>query len=472
MTPAARIEAAIELLAQVAAKQRPAEQVVSDYVRARRFMGSKDRRAVADLVFLVLRAQARLAWWESQSDARTQAPNPDSDGSESEPASPGGARAQVLLALVLAQGLKAERVAGLCDGSGYHPAPLEPHERRMLDAAEGNTLSDPRQSEAVRLEVPEWILPYFQQAFGEDTETELQALLEEAPLDLRVNPLVAEDRESVRAALAEAGVGAAPTPYSRLGLRVTGRRAVTNTALYREGHIEVQDEGSQLIAMLADARPGQAVCDFCAGAGGKTLALAGAMGDQGRLVALDVDGDRLGRAGPRLSRAGARNVERRLLTGEGDPWLDENAGAFDRVLVDAPCSGVGAWRRQPDSRWGTTEGALKLHQSRQAAILERACALVRPGGRLIYATCSLLPPENREQVERFLAAHPEFESLPIEEVWRDTVGPDPVASGPDLTLTPARHGTDGFYAAVLQRKGSDSSGKSDPPGNSDLRGGI
>ncbi len=433
MTPAARVETAIDLLSQIAAAHRPAEQVVGEYLRARRFMGSKDRRAVADLVFSVLRAQARLCWWAGDVNA--------------------GARARVLLALVLMQGYPPGRVAEFCDGGGYHPAPLEAHEEAMLAAAEGARLNDPRQSEAVRLEVPEWMLPHFERAFGADTASELAALLEEAPLDLRVNPLMAEDRESVRAALAEEGVQAEATPYSPVGLRVSGRRAVTNTGPYRDGRIEVQDEGSQLIALLTDARPGLAVCDFCAGAGGKTLALAGTMNDQGRLVALDVEGERLGRAGPRLSRAGARNVERRLLAAASDPWLTENAAAFDRVLVDAPCSGVGAWRRQPDSRWGTTENAVTLHQSRQAQILEQAARLVRPGGRLIYATCSLLPQENQEQVERFRASHPDFAPLPIEQVWRDTVGGSPVDSGPDLTLTPARHGTDGFYVAVLERRG-------------------
>jgi 16S rRNA (cytosine967-C5)-methyltransferase len=211
---------------------------------------------------------------------------------------------------------------------------------------------------------------------------------------------------------------------------------------------------------LVAAKPGMAVCDFCAGAGGKTLALAAEMEDRGRLVALDIDGERLGRAGPRLQRAGARNVERRMLAtsqdGDGDPFVEENAGSFDRVLIDAPCTGVGAWRRQPDSRWRLSEHALAQRTHDQDRILAQAAKLVKPGGRLVYATCSLLPQENRERTWDFQSAHPEFRPIPAEQVWAEGVGAQtgdaaPV-DGQDLTLTPARHGTDGFYVAVFERQ--------------------
>jgi len=445
MTPAARIQAAIELLGQIAALQRPADQVVSEYVRARRFMGAKDRRAVTDLVFAVLRARARLDWWWAAAgpEPRTAERHAHADAGE--------ARARVLAALALIEGKTVADISALCDGRQYHPQPLDDGERRILEAVDGAALSDPRQPDWVRLEVPDWLLPSFREAFGADTDRELAALHEPAPVDLRVNALTAESRESAADSLREEGVETSPTPYAPWGLRVVGRRPVQATTAYRQGLVEVQDEGSQLVAALAGAHPGEAVCDFCAGAGGKTLALAAAMADRGRLVALDVDGKRLSRAGPRLERAGARNVERRLLADDGDPWLSEQAGQFHRVLVDAPCSGVGAWRRQPDSRWRLTPAALEWRMATQDAVLEQAAGLVRPGGRLVYATCSLLPEENRRRVAHFLDRYKAFRPVPIGRVWQETLGRSCPASGDDLTLGPARHATDGFYVAVLER---------------------
>ncbi|RDD62482.1 RsmB/NOP family class I SAM-dependent RNA methyltransferase [Ferruginivarius sediminum] len=446
MTPAARIEAAIDLLGQVVALDRPAEQVVGDYVRARRFMGSKDRRAVTDLVFRILRARARLEWWAAIAGGASR-----EAAERAAAAGAAGPRPLVLAALVLFGDNSVEELARLCDGRQYHPQSLEPGERAMLEALAGAEPSDQRQPPWVRLEVPAWLLSEFESVFGEDVERELTALNAEAPVDLRVNRLLADDRDSVAAMLREDGIECEPTPLSPIGLRVKGRRPVTASQAFRQGLVEVQDEGSQLLALLVGARPDMSVCDLCAGAGGKTLALAGEMVDHGRLVALDTEGDRLGRAGPRLRRAGARNVERRLLTGEGDPWLREQAGGFDRVLVDAPCSGVGTWRRQPNARWRLSEDELQHYVAVQARILDDAAGLVRPGGRLIYATCSLLARENRERVWEFLSRHGIFESVAIEEVWGETVGGSCPGSGSDLTLSPARHGTDGFYVAVLQR---------------------
>jgi 16S rRNA (cytosine967-C5)-methyltransferase len=451
MTPGARVAAAIELLAEIEASERPADQVASDYVRQRRFMGAKDRRAVTALAFLAVRARARLGWWLAWAGGA-------SEESAARAAGQGApARGRVLAALLLGQGRDADAVAGLCDGSGYAPAPLDADEAVLLQALDGQALDDPRQPAWVRLECPAWLLPSFEAAFGADLETELAALRDPAPVDLRLNALLAERRQDAVDALAAEDIAAAPTPLSPLGLRLDGRRAVHATQAFRDGLVELQDEGSQLIALLTGAAPDMAVCDFCAGAGGKTLALAAAMADRGRLVALDVDGARLGRAGPRLQRAGARNVERRLLAGAedswGDPWVEEQAGRFDRVLIDAPCSGVGAWRRQPDSRWRLGDQALQARITTQARILGQAARLVKPGGRLVYATCSLLPEENRDRVAGFLATASDFRPLPVERVWAETLGGESPGSGDDLTLTPARHGTDGFYLAVLERAG-------------------
>jgi 16S rRNA (cytosine967-C5)-methyltransferase len=234
---------------------------------------------------------------------------------------------------------------------------------------------------------------------------------------------------------------------------VEGRRNVTGSAPYKAGRVEIQDEAAQVAAALVGATRDMAVCDLCAGAGGKTLALAAVMQDAGRLVALDRDDGRLAAATPRLRRAGVHNVERRMLAGPDDPWLADNQGAFDRVVVDAPCSGTGTWRRQPDSRWRLTAAALDARVTEQQEALGQAAALVRPGGRLVYMTCSLVPAENGARITDLCERFPTFTPVPIGEVWAETVGGAPPCSpeAPALTLTPARHGTDGFYIAVLER---------------------
>ena len=447
MTPAARIAAVIELLGQIEALQRPADAVVQEYTRARRYMGSKDRRAVTDRVFGVLRARARLSWWVARagSDSAEEAERRAGEAGI-------GPRHLALAALVLVDWMAPEAVAGMFDGGRYHPAPLEPEERALVAALAEQPLTHPEQPPWVRVEVPAWLLPSFERAFANAVEDELAALNREAPVDLRVNPLLEPSRDAAAGALAEHGMPAEPTPHAPHGLRLHGRRAVTASAPFREGRVEVQDEASQLAAALVGAAAEMAVCDVCAGAGGKVLALAGDMGDRGRLVALDIDAERLGRAGPRLTRAGAHTVERRVLADERDPWLDANADAFDRVLVDAPCSGVGAWRRQPDARWKLTTTALANHVALQDLILDQAAPLVRPGGRLVYATCSLLPEENDDRVAAFRERHPAFVPLPIEHVWQETIGGQGPGSGDALTLSPARTGTDGFYVTVLERR--------------------
>ncbi len=437
MTPAARIQAAIELLDEILTADAPADLAVGRYTRTRRYMGSKDRRAVVERVYGTLRRRARLSWWCEQA----------ADGPVSE-----NGRRLILAALTLNE--DAADLREIFNGAPYHPAPLDESELALVAVLNEQTLNDPAQDTATRLELPAWLEPCLRAAFGADLETEVSALNGEAPLDLRVNSLKS-DREAARAALAEACIQAAPIPFLPDGLRVEGRRAVRNTAAFIAGSIEVQDAGSQVVALLCDARPDMAVADFCAGAGGKTLALAAAMENRGRLVALDVDQARLDRSAARLRRAGVSLVERQVLEGEG--WLKDNAGRFDRVLVDAPCSGCGAWRRDPHARWRMTPESLARAQDAQTGSLRKAADLVRPGGRLIYATCSLLPEENEMQVEAFLRDHSEFTVRPA-QVWKETLGamgaaPPNLApfQGDYLFLTPARHGTDGFFAAVLER---------------------
>jgi len=451
MTPAARIAAVIELVQAIEADPRPAERCVADYLRGRRYIGAKDRRAVADAVFAWLRARARTDWWVARAAPAGEARGEARDGASGGAGGAAQARAAVLALLALVEGRAAAEIAALFDGSRYGPAPLSDGEGALVAHLAGRSLDDPAQPDWVRLECPEWLLPAFGAAFGGGRDRELAALIAAAPLDLRVNALKG-DREQARAALADEGIEAAPTPLSPWGLRVAGRRAVTAGAAYRAGLIEPQDEGSQLVALLCDARPGLAVADLCAGGGGKTLALAAAMGNDGRLVALDRDEARLARARARLRRAGAGLAE---LHGPPDAvWLAAEAGRFDRVLIDAPCSGTGTWRRQPDARWRLTEGDLARYRAAQAALLDDGAGLLRPGGRLVYATCSLLPAENREQIAAFLAAHPDFAVVPAAGAWLAALGAPPAGlpspfEGEFLTVTPARHGCDGFFAAVL-----------------------
>ena len=427
MTPAGRFASAIELLATIEQDRRPADAVANEYFRARRFIGSTDRREISDRVWGVLRTWRRVGWWLARV---------------------GGQRSARLMAAGLAvlDGGSADAVAGLFSGGRFAPAALSAAEATALRRLGGHTLEHPEMPEAVRFEVPDWVLPKLQARFGPALPAEMRALLTPAPLDLRAN-LLRGTREQAKAELEKEGIATEETRLSPWGLRVTARRPVTTGAAFRSGLVEIQDEGSQCIAILADARPGMRVADFCAGAGGKTLAMAMAMQNRGHIVACDVSPPRLESAVRRLRRAGVHNVER-LVLAPGEKRLKRLTGSFDRVLVDAPCSGTGTWRRNPDARRRLEPGDLEELIVKQQAILDSAARLVRIGGRLIYATCSMLREENESQVAEFLGRQAGFVVMPVELAWPG--GPPPPA-GDFLLLTPARHGTDGFFAAVLER---------------------
>jgi 16S rRNA (cytosine967-C5)-methyltransferase len=439
MTPGARLATAIEILGEVLAHAtRPADAVVGDYLRRRKFIGGSDRRAITERVYGVLRRRAQIEWWLQR--AR--------HGGEVSP------RIRVFADGVLNDGLVVERMEKTIDAGRYRPASLTEAERATLKRLEGHTLDHPAQSRATRLNIPDWIEPHLDVAFGAGFEREVAALAAPAHVDLRVNPLKA-DRAQARAALAREGIEAVVTRLSPLGLRLKVRASVVATQAFRDGLIEIQDEGSQLVGLLVGAQPGMQVVDFCAGAGGKTLAIAATMQNKGRVVACDVSDFRLERSGQRLRRAGIHNVERRALDAEGRKWLKRHAGKFDRVLVDAPCTGIGTWRRNPDARWALKPQDLDELPAKQGEILATAAKLVKPGGRLVYATCSLLPAENQDRITDFLSAHPDFATVPVADVWKETVGtPFPPGAARDdcLLLTPARHQTDGFFVAVLERK--------------------
>jgi 16S rRNA (cytosine967-C5)-methyltransferase len=445
VTPGARIAAAIDILGATEAGGRPADDIAADYFRRRRYIGAKDRVQAAALVYAVLRHRATIDWWI----ARASKDEVKSD-----------ARSRVLAALALTAALPspaggkawtADDIAASFDGGRFRPAALSPAEARLARAVAGRTLTHPEMPRAVACDIPDWLEPYLSGLYGRRLEDEMAALNQSAPFDLRVNALKA-DREMACRALGGERVLAEPSPWSPLGLRLKYRAPLAATAAFRDGFVEVQDEGSQLAALLADARPGMRVIDFCAGAGGKTLALAAQMRNRGKLVACDTAGWRLERAGIRLRRAGISNVERRTLSSERDPWVKHHAKSFDRVLVDAPCLGIGSWRRNPDAKWRTTPQDLAELVVRQRDILASAARLVKPGGRLVYVTCSLLREENEAQAEGFLAAHPDFVLYPAARAWEETIGGACPAREDFLRLTPACHGTDGFFVAIFERR--------------------
>lgn len=433
MTPAARLQAVIELLAAVEDDARPADLVARRYLRARRYIGSKDRRAITDRLYTVMRARFALDWRIAHHEASPTA------------------RLRVLAHSALSDADGLGGVSALCGSSQYAPAPLSDEEKVLLggitDAADEDRTPMPT---AARLGVPDWLLPGLERRFGDRLEPEVEALVGEASLDIRVNESRAQ-RDSVVAMLCSFGLEAAPTPLSPVGIRVAGRPNVTGLDAYRDGLIEVQDEGAQLVALLTEPETADCVVDFCAGAGGKTLALAQRLRPDARLIACDTDADRLERMAPRRARAGIERIEVHPLSGEDDRWLTDMRGKADRLLLDMPCSGTGTWRRAPDQPHRLTPERLAGYRAQQTAILEQAAPLVAPGGRLIYATCSVLAEENEDRVGAFLDAHPDFATLPIDAIWRKSVGTSPPAGDSWLQLTPHAHGTDGFFVAVLQR---------------------
>jgi 16S rRNA (cytosine967-C5)-methyltransferase len=439
MTPGGRAAAAIDILDQIGATRGPADRLANDYFRSRRYIGSKDRAAVATIVYGCLRHRAQLEWWLAR--AR--------DGSARDLFAPNG-RAWTIAYLAIVGGLSRAAMINMFSGLSYDPPPLSRGELAAVEALAGRSIEHPEQPEFVRANVPAWIVPRLAQRFGDNLQRELAALADEAPLDLRVN-LLKSQRKAARETLSKAGIETVQGKLSPWALRAKTRQPLMATDTYKNGLVEVQDEGSQLVAALLGAKPGMRVCDFCAGAGGKTLAIAATMANKGHIAACDVSDKRLAGATTRLKRAGAFNVERISLEDERDPWVKRHKASFERVLVDAPCTGTGTWRRNPDARWTLREPEIAELAAKQARILDSAARLVKPGGRLFYATCSVLAEENEAQADAFLAGHPEFSKLPIPAVWAENVGtPCPTAED-YLKLDPARDGTDGFFVAAFAR---------------------
>lgn len=433
MTPAARIAAAIELLETIEAEggMRAADRCVQNYFRARRYAGSKDRHDIAERVYTVLRRRAELDWWLARHDAALTA------------------RHRLLAALVRIECRPAAEIAPLFGQGPHAAAPLDEAETAMIEALA--TAGDANVPAWVRGNYPPWLEGELARRFGADLAAGTAALLDRAPVDLRVN-LLKGTREQALEALKVLRIEAAPTALSPIGIRLGERAKIDDKAIYHSGLVEPQDEGSQLVSLLVAAEPKLQVVDLCAGAGGKSLALAAAMRNRGQVHACDTEAHRLARINPRAQRAGARNIQAHRLSGkDDDPFLVEMAGKADRVLVDAPCSGTGTWRRNPEARWRLTPEQLSELRVLQDRLLDQAAALVKPGGRLIYATCSLLPCEDEDRVDAFLARDPRFRPLPVGEVWPGVATGDVPAEGPWLQLMPHRHGVDGFFVAILER---------------------
>jgi 16S rRNA (cytosine967-C5)-methyltransferase len=428
MTPAARLSAAIEILGDIA-KGKMADRVSAAWAKGNRYAGSKDRAAIQTRVFDVLRNRALYSF---AADSTTP-------------------RSLVQASLTIEDGLSPDELRSLFDGAKFAPVPLTAAESQALAGLPARLENAP---DHVRLNVPEWLLPQLQTGFGEKLEAELAALNTRAPVDLRINTLRGE-RSEIQAQLATENIETNPTAHSPWGLRSTNTARVTHTKTFNEGLVEIQDEGSQLTCLVANIKPGERVADLCAGAGGKALALAAMLSGEGSVTACDTDPRRLGRLKPRADRAGAGTINTRRLhpfdPNAADPDLEDLEGLVDCVFVDAPCSGTGAWRRQPEARWQLTPEKLDGYRAAQVEVLIRGARLVRPGGRLIYVTCSVLPGENDEQIDGFLSEITMFRERDWRDGWPDGVEMPSSPDGPRLRLTPHSTGTDGFFATVLER---------------------
>lgn len=428
MKDGGRIAAAIEVLGEVESRRRPVQDALKDWGNAHRFAGSGDRTIIGNLVFDALRHKQSLGWQMQDSSAR--------------------ALALATYALNWQQGLA--RLEEVMADDRHAPEALSEAEKAALTTLRADAAPD-----AIAADVPEWLWPAFAAALGDNAVAEGQALARRAPIDMRANTLKAS-RDKVLKRLAH--IELKETALSPFGLRVEPKPGAARLPHvqaeegYRKGWFELQDEASQIAALVAGAKPGEQVLDYCAGGGGKTLALAALMENRGQIYAYDNDRLRLAPIHERLARAGARNVQVR------DPQtgsLEDLDGQMDLVFVDAPCTGTGVWRRRPDSKWRLSEKALADRIEEQARVLDAAARFVKPGGRLVYATCSILDAENRDQIEAFLARDTRFARKSAADAFAAALPgkPKPVHVSPEghLMLTPASTDTDGFFLSVVTR---------------------
>jgi 16S rRNA (cytosine967-C5)-methyltransferase len=418
MHPKALLDACAELVRLTLQFNHPADAVVSRFFRDNRNLGPRERATLSETVFQVLRQKLLF-----EHMARS------------------------------GSGAKEKRLAilGFAGPRDFVKSALNDTEKKWLDMCDGIQPSDLMSQHIHNL--PDWLARPLKEQLGDEFGALAESLQQSGSLDLRVNDLN-EKRSDVQKELTAAGIVCEPTPYSPWGLRLQGKPSLAKVKAFERGAVEVQDEGSQLLALLLDAHRGEMVVDFCAGAGGKTLAIGAAMRNTGRLYAMDTSAHRLDALKPRLARSQLSNVHPAAIAHERDDRVKRLAGKIDRVLVDAPCSGLGTLRRNPDLKWRQKPEGIAEVTATQTAILESAARLLKSGGRLVYATCSMLPQENEEIAEAFSKAHPDFAVLPVaEELTRLKVAnADKLCNGQFLRLWPHRHGTDGFFAAIWVQK--------------------
>ena len=402
MTPAARAQAAIDILEGLNASRMPADRFIREFFRARRYAGSKDRASITERVFDVFRHRASFAWRVGESPR----------------------------ALVMASLLHEGADVDALFSGGYGPAPLTGEERQRVAAT-------PAEAPAhVKGEYPEFLESELRRAFADAVPDEMAAMQSRAPIDLRVNTLKAT-RDEVIDALRADGFGASPTPYSPFGVRIPTAKGLEQHRLFTSGAFEFQDEAAQIAVILCGAKPGMRVLDMAAGAGGKSLALAAMMNSEGEIVAHDIDEGRLRQIAPRAERAGITIIE---------PDMRKPSGTFDIVLLDAPCSGSGVWRRQPENKWRLTPARLDELNALQDRLLGEAASHVKSGGRLLYATCSILPRENEDRIAHLLSSNGAFSIVAAADVWRNLPG------SPFFKATPRSTATDGFFAVILEKR--------------------
>ena len=439
MHPKALLDACAELVRLTLTFEHPADAVVSRYFRDHRALGPRERATLAETTYAVLRRKPLF-----EQLARS--------GS-----GPKERRLAILgFASQLDEQVRRADPRAQRGSRDFLKSALTPQEKDWLDACDRVREDD--LLEPQRHNLPQWLAAPLKSQLGDGFWPLVASLSQSAPLDLRVNVLVAK-RPEIEKELAQAAIESVATPYSPWGLRVQGKPALAKLEAFQRGAIEVQDEGSQLLALLLDAKRGEMVVDFCAGAGGKTLAIGAQMRNTGRLYAFDVSGHRLDALKPRLARSGLSNVHPAAIAHERDERVKRLAGKIDRVLVDAPCSGLGTLRRNPDLKWRQSPEGVQELAAKQAAILASAARLVKPGGRLVYATCSVLPEENETIAEAFTAAHPDFapqDAGALLEQLKVAQAAELCSGGENglryLRLWPHLHQTDGFFAAVWERK--------------------
>ena len=422
MTPAARIQAAIEILNDVLGEPLRFDDYFRNWARQHRYAGSKDRAAIKDMVFQICRHFGEVVWRLPQADSRSL----------------------VAGYLVWCEGKTQADLDGIFGASKYGPSPLTADEVALLfeDATE-----EPPQWAVMN--VPEWLLPQLARQFGEELNQELEAMNGRAPLYLRTNRLKTTAAR-LRATLAQSKITTAVVDDMPDALSVPPDTRLQDLDAFKNGDFEIQDLGSQIAGHLCNASPGETVIDLAAGAGGKTLQLAASMNDRGPLIACDIDRQRLDRLEKRAKRAGVTNVETVCLDSIGrDGLRDRMKGAADLVLIDAPCSGSGTWRRRPEARWWLTPNHMARFNQAQQDLLELGVQLVKPGGRLVYVTCSMLPEENQDQMVAFEKTHPDF--IPVESVTLKPPFIDLETMHEGIQLTPRRHNTDGFFIKILNR---------------------